>query len=235
MKEKNKGIRVHFERISSTQEYAKEKRAEGRGLLVTAEAQTGGKGTKGRSFSSEKGGVYLSKLSFYEDFSSRDAFQIMAQAAVAVCETLRYFGLSPVIKWPNDIFVNGKKICGILIENTFSGAEISSSIVGIGLNVNNTLPKALCDIATTMQEQTGETFDVEAVTNKLIESLGMPADMQKYLSYIGYMGNKATLLLGDQLVPATLLSVDEQGGLTVEIAGELRRVTAAEVSVAIPS
>ncbi len=233
MNEKNERVRVHFKRISSTQEYAKEKRAKGRGLIVTAEMQTDGKGTKGRSFSSEKGGVYLSKLSFYENFSSRDAFQIMAQAAVAVCETLRYFGLTPVIKWPNDIFVNGKKICGIRIENTFSGAEISSSVVGIGLNVNNALPKELCDIATTMQQQAGKAFDVEEVTKRLIESLDVPADRQKYLSYIGYMGCKASLLLGDKRVEGTLLSVDEQGGLTVEIDGIRKRLTAAEVSVRV--
>lgn len=135
LKTKNAPQRAHFESLFSTQEYAREKRAEGQDLIVTAEVQTGGKGTKGRSFESKKGGVYVSKLSFYEKFPAREAFQIMAGAASAVCETLRKLGLDPVIKWPNDIFVNGKKICGILIENVFSGAEISSSIVGIGYAV----------------------------------------------------------------------------------------------------
>lgn len=233
LKIKNTPKRVHFESISSTQDYAKEKRAEGRDLIVTATAQTGGKGTKGRSFESQKGGVYLSKLSFYQDFSAKDAFQIMAGAATAVCETLSALGLSPVIKWPNDIFVNGKKICGILIENVFSGANISSSIVGIGLNMSNELSPDLQDIATTVKQETGKVFSVEETAQRLIEELEKPVSMEKYLSYIGYMGSKATLLFGDERVPATLLSVDEKGGLLVEIEGEQRRLTSAEVSVRV--
>ena len=146
---------MHFDSIASTQDYAKAHRKNGQGLIVTATEQTGGKGTKGRSFESGKGGVYLSALCFYEGFFAKDAFQIMAGTATAVCETLRTLGLSPVIKWPNDIFVKGKKICGILIENTFSGSEISSSIVGIGLNIHNTLSAELEGIATTVQAETG--------------------------------------------------------------------------------
>ena len=107
LKTKNTPKRVHFERIASTQDYAKEQRANKQDLIVTADVQTGGKGTKGRSFESGKGGVYLSKLSFYQNFPAQDAFQIMAGAASAVCETLQGLGLAPVIKWPNDIFVNG--------------------------------------------------------------------------------------------------------------------------------
>lgn len=233
LKTKNTPKRVHFERISSTQDYARDKKAEGLDLVVTAKLQTGGKGTKGRSFESNEGGVYLSKLSFYQDFPARDAFQIMAGAASAVCETLKSVGLSPVIKWPNDILINGKKICGILIENTFSGEKIASSIVGIGLNIHNELSKELQDIATTVKAETGKEFSVEEITQTLLGELEKPVSMEKYLSYIGYMGSRASLYFGDKRVPATLLSVDEQGGLLVEIEGEQRRITAAEVSVRV--
>lgn len=67
----------------------------------------------------------------------------MANASVAVCRTLENYGLTAEIKWPNDVYVQGKKICGILIENVFSGDRISSSVVGIGVNVNNSLPEEL--------------------------------------------------------------------------------------------
>ena len=222
-----------FDCLPSTQEYCKEHRDTGEEMAVFAACQSGGKGTKGRSFESKKGGVYVSKLSFYEKFPAREAFQIMAGAASAVCETLRKLGLDPVIKWPNDIFVNGKKICGILIENVFSGAEISSSIVGIGLNVYNELSEELNGIATTVKRETGKEFSVEEVTKSLLRELEKPVSMQTYLSYIGYMGSKATLYFGDERVPATLLSVDEQGGLLVEIEGKTKRLTAAEVSVRV--
>lgn len=221
----------NFDEIPSTQDYAKEKRSLREDLIVIAKKQTGGRGTKGRVFSSLEGGVYLSKLSFYENFPAKDAFKIMTGAAVAVCETLRFCGLNPVIKWPNDIFINDRKICGILIEQTVSGKNISSSVVGIGLNVWNEIPDELFTIATTVKKETGKTFSVEEITNRLIKELSKSRSMQEYLSYLGYMGRQATLILGNESVHATLLDVDEEGGLHVDIKGERRRFTAAEVSV----
>lgn len=223
--------RESFQTLSSTNDYAKTKRAQGENLLVTADIQTGGRGTKGRSFSSQKGGVYLSELRFYEDFSARDAFQVMARAATAVCKTLCFYGIKPVIKWANDIFVNDKKICGILIENTFSGDKISSSVVGIGLNVCNALEEELADIAITMAQATGKTFSVEEVREKLIEELQKSHTMDEYLSYIGYMGSRVTLVLGDERIPATLISVEKDGKLRAETSDGVRLFSSAEVSL----
>ncbi len=223
--------RESFQALSSTNDYAKTKRAQGENLLVTADMQTGGRGTKGRSFSSQKGGVYLSELRFYEDFSARDAFQVMARAATAVCKTLCFYGIKPVIKWANDIFVNDKKICGILIENTFSGDKISSSVVGIGLNVCNALEEELADIAITMAQATGKTFSVEEVRERLIEELQNSHTMDEYLSYIGYMGSRVTLVLGDERIPATLISVEKDGKLRAETSDGVRLFSSAEVSL----
>ena len=228
---KSKVKRIHFDEIGSTNDYAKTLRARGEDVVITADRQTGGRGTKGRSFSSDKGGVYVTKLSFYQDFPAKRAFEIMANAAVAVCETLRFYGLNPVIKWANDVFVNDKKICGILIENVFSGSRLASSLVGIGLNVNNSLPSELSSIATTMQKEAGREFSVDEVTARLIEELGKEREILEYISSVGYMGREAALILGEERVRATLLSVDERGGLLVKIDGEERRLTAAEVSI----
>lgn len=233
VKDENSFVIERFEEMESTNLYIKEKRAEGVNRIVTACRQTGGRGTKGRSFSSEEGGVYLSKLTFYEKFPSSQAFFVMASAAVAVCETLVFYGFKPAIKWANDVYVNDKKICGILIENVFSGSNISSSIVGIGLNVYNALPDELHSIATTMEQVSGKRFSVEEVTKKLIEELKKEHTMEEYISFIGYMGTSAELLIGDERVHGTLLEVDETGGLWVEIQGEKRRLTSVEVSVRI--
>ena len=225
--------RIAFEEIDSTNNCAKSLRSEGVDLIITAKRQTGGRGTKGRSFLSEEGGVYLSTLRFYEDFLAKDAFKIMSGAAVAVCETLRFYGLKPVIKWANDVYVNGKKICGILIENTLSGNRIASSVVGVGLNVNNLLSDELKDIATSMALEGGKTFSVETVTEKLIEELFKERTIEDYRAYLGFMGERITLILGDERIPATLLSVDEEGRLLAEIDGEKRIFSSAEVSVRI--
>ena len=113
----------------------------------------------------------------------------------------------------------------------FSGSNVASSVVGIGLNVNGRFTGELVEIATTMQAQTGRTFSVEEVTQKLIEELQKERTMAEYLAYIGYMGREVTLVLGEEKVRATLLSVDEEGGLLVDFGGEKRRLTTAEVSV----
>lgn len=190
----------NFSRIASTQEYAEKMKKQGENLIVTAARQSGGKGTKGRSFSSEKGGVYLSTLLYYPNFPAEKSFLIMAGTCAAVCKTLEAGGLQAKIKWPNDVFVNGKKICGILTENTFSSPAVSldsspdssldsspaagktegkrkdiCSVCGIGLNIENELPPELENIATSAALETGKKQNVKKWRARLIENL-----MQNY-------------------------------------------------------
>ena len=232
MKDKN-GVRwVRFENLASTNEYVKNWTEDG-DVVVLANAQSEGRGTKGRSFVSEKGGVYLSLLRRYENFPSRDAFKIMASTSTAVCKTLASLGLKPVIKWPNDVHVNGKKICGILIENTFSGSNISRSVIGVGLNVNNPLTDELKEIATTVFWETGKQFSVDDVAKSLIDNVYAPFSMDEYLSFVGYMGGFADLIIGDKRVHGRLIRVDKTGGLICEIEGKESRFTALEISVRV--
>ena len=232
-KTKNGITWLAFKELPSTNDYAKEKRVDGKDLIVTAKRQTGGRGTKGRSFSSNVGGVYLTSLRFYQDFPARRAFEVMASAAVAVCKTLESFGVTPVIKWANDIHVNGKKICGILTENTFSGENLRCAVIGIGINVRNALPDELTRIATTLCKEKSKRISVRKVTKRLIKNLSVLYPVEEYLARLGYMGRSVELVLGDERVPATLLSVDKEGGVWVEMNGESKRFTAAEVSVVL--
>lgn len=225
-----------FEELPSTHLYLKERYQEKRNRIVSAYSQTLGMGTKGRSFSSQTGGVYLSVLTFYEDFPSKQAFEIMQNCAVSVCETLSAYGIEARIKWPNDIHANGKKICGILIENRFEQNKVRSSLVGIGVNVYNPLPEDLSGIATNMSQVLGTTFDrvdVEEVREKLLQNLFTEkSDLSKrYQSYLGYVGEEIILLSGDERIPATLLSVTDTGGLIAKTAEGEKIFYSAEVSL----
>ncbi len=233
MNTKNRIKTLAFKTLPSTNEYAKTLRGRGDSLFITAKRQTAGRGTKGRSFSSESGGIYLTYLHCLQGVSSSRSFSLMAGAAVAVCKTLEACGLRPVIKWANDVHVNGKKICGILTENTFSGECISSSIIGIGINVNNLLPAELGEIATTLRVETGKKWSVKKLTKRLTAHLLEENGVEEYLARIGYMGRSAQLLVGEERIPVTLLSVDAEGGLTVETDGERKRFVAAEVSLRV--
>ena len=228
----------YFEELPSSFLYAKGKRSDGKDLIVVTDIQSGGIGTKGRSFSSQRGGVYFTSLTFFENFSTQEAFKIMANCAVSVCKTLSKYGAKPCIKWPNDIFLKDKKVCGILIENLFSGKQIISSLVGIGVNICNLLPAELTDTAITLSQALGKIFsqdEVEKFREELIDDwlTEKPNLMNEYRSYIGYIGKEVVLLLGDKQVPATILSVTDDGKLHVDTIEGKMLLSSAEVSVRI--
>lgn len=225
-----------FETLPSTSLYLKEGLGGKRNSIVSAFSQSFGRGTKGRSFSSEEGGVYLSILTYFEDFPTNRAFEIMQNCAVSVCETLLEYEIKAKIKWPNDIFVDDKKICGILIENLFEKGKIQSSLVGIGLNVYNPLPEELFGIATTMSKALSKEFNrsnLIEVRERLIENFfkDKPNLAELYQSYIGYVGEEIFLLAGDQRIPATLLSVTDKGELKVRTEKGEEIFYSAEVSL----
>ena len=107
-------------------------------LVVVAAYQTAGKGCGSNSWESERGkNLTFSMLIHPEDIPANEQFRITEVTSVAMCEMLERYGCKEVsIKWPNDIYVGNRKICGMLIENRLQGSTIKDSIIGIGLNVN---------------------------------------------------------------------------------------------------
>lgn len=226
MKEK----RVYFPSLVSTSERVKEYISGGENVVICADEQTGGKGTKGRSFSSQKGGVYFTRLTFLNGVSARDAHKIVENVAVGVCKTLERYGLSPKIKWPNDIFLGEKKVCGILTENSLSGDQIRFSCVGVGLNVKNELPKELAQIATTMQEHCKEILDLIAVRERLIKDTAQNYAHEEYEKRL-FTDVDCVVLFGEEKIPARILGVGGDGKLIVETATGTRAFSSAEVSL----
>ena len=100
---------------------------------------------------------------------------------MAVVKTLEFYGAHADIKWPNDVFVSGKKICGILIKNSFEGENVRKSITGIGVNVNNDIPQNLADIAINLKSVVGE-VDVEDFYKRLIGNLYANYSVDEYRS-----------------------------------------------------
>jgi BirA family biotin operon repressor/biotin-[acetyl-CoA-carboxylase] ligase len=162
----------HFPSLDSTNTFAVSLSADpaNHGLVVTADAQTAGRGQYERAWQCPPGrGVLMSVLLFPPPELRRPAV-LTAWAAVAVCDTVRQAaGLDPVIKWPNDVLVGGKKVCGILCE---AGAR--HVVAGIGLNVNQTaddFAKMGLPDATSLSTLSGTTFDVCGVSRALLARL----------------------------------------------------------------
>ena len=128
-----------FEQVDSTNDLAKKKAAEGvsHGTVVVADRQLKGRGRLGRPWASPPGsGLWLSVV-LRPPLKPFLAPQLIFVSAVAVCRSIRdYTGLSATIKWPNDILLNGKKVCGILTELSAEIDIINYIIIGIGINVN---------------------------------------------------------------------------------------------------
>ena len=122
---------ISFDKIPSTQTYAWDMVASGTArdhTIVMAEAQSAGRGRYRRTWVSHHGNFYASFIFSAPERDSRLSYMV----AVAIAETIMSFGVIPTIKWPNDILIDGKKVCGVLIE--YAGAFV---IVGIGINIKS--------------------------------------------------------------------------------------------------
>ncbi len=142
----------YYDEVSSTNQIARElagKQADD-GTVVVADVQTQGRGRKNRSWHSPQGGLWFSII-LYPNLPPQRAMLVTMTASIAVVEGIHELtGLQPAIKWPNDILLNGKKICGVLTELDSEMDRINYIIVGIGINVNNQLNAALKKHATTL-------------------------------------------------------------------------------------
>lgn len=215
-----------MKKVTSTNDEIK-KYIGGENTVVVAEEQTAGRGTKGRAFSSNVGGIYLSIYKRYDDLKAAESFKIMVDTSMAVIKTMIAFDIDAKIKWPNDIYINGKKACGMLIENVLCGDNVAYSIIGIGINVNNDLPNELKDIATSIKQE-GYVVDFESILTTLIFNLSAKSNIDDYIRYSLVIGKKLTVTQGDDKFECVASGIDEKGAL---ILSDGRKLNSAEVKI----
>ena len=133
---------IRLDQTDSTNTVAMKMIQEGRageGTVILADYQTLGRGQKGNSWESNRGMNLLFSLILMPDFlEAGKQFYLLMSVSLGLVDLLQQYGVQTVIKWPNDIYVSGRKTGGILIENSLKGQYLSSSVAGIGLNVNQT-------------------------------------------------------------------------------------------------
>ena len=158
---------VYLDSVDSTNEYAKKLARDGgvHGLLVAADYQSGGKGRRGRSWMTPPGTAIAMSLILRPDLAPDRASMLTLVTGLAVAEAIRKVtGLPAMLKWPNDVVVDGKKVTGILTELSMKEGEIDYVVIGIGINVNLTeFPEELKDTATSLLLETGKPADRTAV------------------------------------------------------------------------
>jgi BirA family biotin operon repressor/biotin-[acetyl-CoA-carboxylase] ligase len=142
----------YFRSISSTNIYAKRIAEKGvrEGFVVIADIQTHGRGRKNRMWFSSFGGLWFSVVLKPNISLDRGMFVTMVASISVVQAIKKITNIDPVIKWPNDLLINGKKVCGILTEFDIKNDKINYAVVGLGINLNNKINKKIKKIATSI-------------------------------------------------------------------------------------
>lgn len=233
---KNPVIIVLFPTVGSTNDEAKRgARNDAGAVLYAADSQSAGRGRRGRSFFSPPTGLYMT-LSLPVHGETAEIQRMTCAAAVAVCDAVASLsGVSPSVKWVNDVYVDGKKVAGILAELVLDAENRPLRvIVGVGVNLTtDAFPAEFADRAGSI----GATDPSElcaAITDNLIAlyaDLGDPALIERYKALNFCLGQEVAYTDRDGDHTATALDIAPDGSLIVDENGEKRSLHSGEISV----
>jgi BirA family biotin operon repressor/biotin-[acetyl-CoA-carboxylase] ligase len=241
------GAKLHyFAEIDSTNTHARRLAEQGgrEGEIVIANSQTQGRGRLGRRWVSPPNGNLYFSVILRPQLPPAHAPQITLMAAVALVETLQFFlPVSPVIKWPNDILTDDKKIAGILTEVSCGPEHVDFVILGIGVNLNaptHLMPEEIRERATSVFAMTQKEVSCEDFLRRLIQDLdrcygeieetGFIALAPRWEAYFGLRGQRVRVELLDQVMVGAAKGIDYDGALVLQDDhGNLQRVIAGDV------
>ncbi|MBO7195862.1 MAG: biotin--[acetyl-CoA-carboxylase] ligase [Clostridia bacterium] len=233
---------VFYESTDSTntraKEYAKNNPENREKVIFIANRQTAGRGRLGRSFVSEAGaGIYMSILS-YPNECGYDATEITSEAAVALSRAIESLcDCCVVIKWVNDIYLGGKKLCGILTEAEMTvDGKIAYQVVGMGINVyKNAISYEISDIATSIEHQLGNAPDRSQLVARIISECLSPVHntYKEYRARSFIIGKNVQVIKSTESYSATVLDINEDFSLSVDRNGNIERLFTGEISIKI--
>lgn len=238
----------YFDRVSSTNSIARLMALCGaaEGTIVMSESQTLGKGRHGRHWDCPPGKGLLISMILRPPIAIRKIPPLTLLAGVAVVESLRRSGIYRAgIKWPNDIIIDGKKICGILAESLNSKRYGQAVIIGLGINVNqdiSDLPPDCLETSTSLKLKTGSHWPRLQVLKEFLTgwdlhykcflTSGSGYIREKWLQYNHTLGRTVIISRGQDSVPGQAVDISEDGGLLVRLAdGEIEEFLAGDVSL----
>ena len=228
--------------VDSTNTYAKKAAADGAkdGSVILSRTQTAGRGRRGKSFFSPcDTGLYMSIIR-HPKKQPKDIAMITVAAAVAVSEAIESLcGCEAKIKWVNDIFINNKKVCGILTEavTDLETGIAETVIVGIGVNMTTeSFPDGIDSIAASLECRgvTRSRLAAEIINrfDRAFDMMDSPEIIQKYRQRSLVIGKDIFILHGDEMIPAHADSINDAGNLIVTLSDGTEKVlSSGEVSV----
>ncbi|MDE6276664.1 MAG: biotin--[acetyl-CoA-carboxylase] ligase [Muribaculaceae bacterium] len=143
------------------------------GLTVYCHTQTAGRGQRGNSWEARPGeNLTFSTMLMPALLPASRQFEMSMFVSLAIAETLGRHGIEASIKWPNDIYAGGdRKICGILIENSLSGSRLERAVVGVGLNVNQTVFESDAPNPVSMRMLTGKSYPLKPLLEEVVDAI----------------------------------------------------------------
>jgi len=238
---------LYFQGLPSTNDVAKELALRGvrEGTVIVAETQTSGRGRLKRKWISPEGGIWLSII-LRPKTAPKHTPKLTLMASVAVAKTIRkLFPVRAEIKWPNDILISNKKVCGILTEAKTRGEALDFVIIGIGINANfdvNSLPNSLRYSSTTLKEELKKEVERESVLRTLLNETDYYYDMFKkeefgtilkeWRHFASFLGSYVKVVSHKEKIEGWAIDIDGDGALMVKLRDEtMRKVTAGDIVI----
>jgi BirA family transcriptional regulator, biotin operon repressor / biotin---[acetyl-CoA-carboxylase] ligase len=237
---------LRFDELPSTNDYARELALEGaeEGVAVIARKQTAGRGRQGRNWASPAdAGLYLSII-LRPRATPAQASLITLASAVAVAETLRLdFAIPADIKWPNDVLLNGRKLCGILVESAIENNRLHYAILGIGVNLRQTaFADDLQQTATSLFLETHREVSPDEFLQPLLSRLNHwytvaiaqpQIIIRRWQELSSFASDCAVRIIShDTVIEGITRGLTAGGGLLIELEnGERREIVSGEVSL----
>ena len=241
---KNYNVTV-FDEINSTNSYLKDNAENFKdGTVIIAKRQTAGRGRLGRSFISERGGLYMSLL-IKPSRCAEKSLYITTATAVAVAKAIETVSDKKTgIKWVNDVFIDGKKVCGILVEgmtNPKTGL-LDYAVIGIGVNVyepENGFDGEIKDIAASVFGKRNNNGDIvrlaAEILNQLSAVLAEPRSKKtanEYRNRSIVIGKEVDIIQDGDAVSATVIDIDDDAAIILKLCnGDIIKKTSGEISI----
>ncbi len=241
------GKTIHyFSEVASTNDLAKQIAAIGakEGTIIIAETQTSGKGRLRRKWASPRGGIWFSTI-LRPELDARDVPKLTLMTSLAVAKTIsQLFQLRIEVKWPNDVLIDGKKVCGILTEANTRGTKINFVVVGIGINANinlDSLPRQVRETATSLKHKLKRKIDreqfllivLEKMENYYVMSVKGNFDsiLKEWRSLCRFLGSYVEVTSVNEKIEGWAVDVDRSGALIIKLRdGTIKKVLSGDVS-----
>ena len=240
MKEKKIGNNIiHFETINSTNSYAKQilNKSPVEGTIILADIQTQGRGRKNRKWSSPRGGLWFSII-LYPNIPYEKGMLITMAVSISISQAVEEItNIRPIIKWPNDLLIDGKKVCGILTEFDTTG-NIKGCVVGVGINVNNYIDCDLKEIATSLSNKYGSKINLKNLLQSILRNFNnnykkitcqnFQAIRESWFKYSKIIGKKIKVI-NEEMMVGTVVDIDENGNIILQIKDKKKKISNGDI------